>query len=179
MDKRDKNRIQDARPDVDDKTASMLRAIERSRELDPANMMTAANICDFPAHKVPHGWTYKFLAEATLGVPNSDNMRVNYVNGWQPVPASRHPEEANCGLSPYEDNVNQNVIRRRGLILCELPTITYEAQQKIKHDKINNEMRVLSTAVQKMPHDPTVPRGVLGNYDDYQTNNHNTGATFK
>jgi hypothetical protein len=170
---RDTVRTDDIRPEMDERTLSMQRARERMREIEIDDRMNPEDILYFPIEKVPYGWIYKWVRVANMEVPDLNHEHTVLKQGWSPVPAARHPEEARNHLAPT--NVNSEVIIRRGLMLCEIPM---EANKKIegKRSKMHiEEVKSLGGAVEKMPSDPTVPRGVITNTDDYS---HLLGTTF-
>lgn len=72
---------------------------------------------------VPPGWSYEWKTKFVLGQEN----RPYYLNllreGWEPVPAKRHPE-----MMPQGD---YNTIEREGMILMERPLeLTEEARRR-------------------------------------------------
>ena len=81
-------------------------------------------------------------------------MTDRMIKGWQPVPASRHPEMVPPPLPGYE-GMEVSVIRRGGLILCERPTREVE-QAKIERDIENMEM--LQDVAWTGQADPNMPR---------------------
>jgi hypothetical protein len=89
------------------------------------------------AESIPPGWTYEWKRSATANkedVPYEIELRRN---GWEPVPASRHPELMPKGTS-------ENTIIRGGQILMERPE---EVTTEVKR-QLHQEARDL----QKLPH---------------------------
>lgn len=78
---------------------------------------------------IPKGMTYSWIAESVLNEPQADNVTMKLVNGWSPVPASRHPEMVAPPLPGYEGS-EATVIRRGGLLLVERPTKDVVADQR-------------------------------------------------
>lgn len=107
-----------------------------------------------PRHKIPPNMTYSWVRESTLNEPDPDNMTDRMVRGWQPVPASRHPDMVPPPLPGYE-GVEVSVIRRGGLILCEKPTDEVE-HAKRERDRENLEM--LQDVAWTGHADPNLPR---------------------
>lgn len=172
--KREESRTQDVRADLDERALSAIRADERLKEISIDDRMNATDILYFPIHKVPYKWTYKWIRRSVLGVPDLNHERNQMRMGWSPVPASRHPEEARTHLYGGDEVVG-DVIERKGLILCEMPT---EAANKYNNqrDKAHMDvMKSLGNAIEQMPADPTVPRAILENSDDFTPN---LGRTF-
>jgi hypothetical protein len=175
MDKRERSKAEEIRPAVDERTASVMRARERMREINIDDKMNPADILYFPPEKVPHGWTYKWIRISTMGEPDQNHERLQMRRGWSPVPADRHPEEARNHLHASDIHAVGNIIVRRGLMLCELPKEAADKYDSVKDKAHQDVMKSLSTAVQQMPQDPTVPRGILENSDDVTPN---LGRTF-
>ena len=107
-----------------------------------------------PQNKIPGDMTYSWVRESTLNQHDPYNMNDRMIKGWQPVPASRHPEMVPPPLPGYE-GMETTVIRRGGLILCERPTIEVE-QAKIERDIENMEM--LQDVAWTGQSDPNLPR---------------------
>lgn len=172
------------RPEMDRRALDLQRAHDRMREINIDDRMNPTDILYFPLEKVPYGWTYKWIRRSVLGVPDFNHERQMLWMGWSPVPADRHPEEARHFL--YQDPNSApvgNVIERKGLILCELPTEADRAYM-MKRDKAHARVLAsLSSAVEQMPNDPTIPTVIHGNEDDYSTaqerNNYGTSFGFK
>lgn len=107
-----------------------------------------------PKEKIPHGMTYSWVRESTLNEPDPDNMTDRMIRGWQPVPASRHPEMVPPPLPGYE-GMEVTVIRRGGLILCECPTRDVE-ERRTERDLENVE--TLQDVAWTGQQDPNLPR---------------------
>ena len=107
-----------------------------------------------PKHKIPDGMTYSWVRESTLNEPDPDNMTDRMVRGWQPVPASRHPEMVPPPLPGYE-GMEVSVIRRGGLILCEKFT---EEVQQAREDRDMENMEMLQDIAWTGQSDPNLPR---------------------
>lgn len=107
-----------------------------------------------PRDKIPPGYTYSWVRESTLNEPDPDNMTDRMIRGWQPVPADRHPEMVPPPLPGYE-GMTVAVIRRGGLMLCEMPTrdVEFARQQR---DRENLE--VLQDVAWTGQADPNLPR---------------------
>lgn len=107
-----------------------------------------------PKHKIPDGMTYSWVRESTLNEPDPDNMTDRMVRGWQPVPASRHPEMVPPPLPGYE-GMEVTVIRRGGLILCEKFT---EEVKQAREDRDLENMEMLQDIAWTGQNDPNLPR---------------------
>lgn len=74
-----------------------------------------------PQHLIPDGWSYEWKRRTVLNQEDPAYQVSLARKGWEPVPASRHPEMMPSGAS-YND------IERKGMVLMERPKdITDEA----------------------------------------------------
>ncbi len=69
----------------------------------------------FPLDAVPDGWTYEWKKNTVHNEPDPKYQVQLANNGWEPVPASRHPEMMPTTGGPY------HIIERDGLILMQRP----------------------------------------------------------
>lgn len=86
--------------------------------------------------KVPSGMTYGWLRSHLMNEPDEGNMQTRMMDGWKPVPASRHPEWAgnHQEMSAIFGTASEapTIIKYRGLVLCECPTrLVLEKRQRI------------------------------------------------
>lgn len=107
-----------------------------------------------PKNKIPDGMTYSWVRESTLNEPDPDNMTDRMIRGWQPVPASRHPEMVPPPLPGYE-GMEVTVIRRGGLILCEKPE---EDVMQARRDRDLENIEMLQDIAWTGQEDPNLPR---------------------
>ena len=107
-----------------------------------------------PKDKIPPSMTYAWVRESTLNEPDPDNMTDRMIRGWQPVPASRHPEMVPPPLPGYE-GIEVQVIRRGGLILCECPTRDVEERNA---DRDLENIETLQDVAWTGQQDPNLPR---------------------
>lgn len=107
-----------------------------------------------PRQKIPDGMTYAWVRESTLNEPDPDNMTDRMIRGWQPVPASRHPEMVPPPLPGYE-GTEVTVIRRGGLILCERFT---EDVEYARRERDMENMEMLQDIAWTGQSDPNLPR---------------------
>lgn len=107
-----------------------------------------------PKNKIPVGMTYSWVRESTLNEPDPDNMTDRMIRGWQPVPASRHPEMVPPPLPGYE-GMEVTVIRRGGLILCEKPE---EDVMQARRDRDLENIEMLQDIAWTGQEDPNLPR---------------------
>jgi hypothetical protein len=74
-----------------------------------------------PPHVIPDGWTYEWKTLTVLNAENPAHQVELARRGWEPVPASRHPE-----MMPHDWKAK--IITRDGMMLMERPKeITDEA----------------------------------------------------
>lgn len=107
-----------------------------------------------PKEKIPANMTYSWVRESTLNEPDPDNMTDRMIRGWQPVPASRHPEMVPPPLPGYE-GMEVSVIRRGGLILCECPTVDVNERNA---DRDLENIETLQDVAWTGQQDPNLPR---------------------
>jgi hypothetical protein len=74
--------------------------------------------------RIPKGAVYGWVREYIQGEPDDNNVQERLMGGWKPVPADRHPELVPPAL-PGREQDTSNVIRRGGLILCEISRKEY------------------------------------------------------
>lgn len=109
-------------PDLSDPRA---RAAARAAQLRGHGSLDDGDDKFFiPAHIIPDGWSYEYKRHTVYGAPDPSYEVSLAQKGWEPVPASRHPE-----LMPpaYQGNT----IIRDGLVLMERPAeITDERRRR-------------------------------------------------
>jgi hypothetical protein len=103
---------------------SRARAEARIRELrNNPDLAQGAERDKYWAPPPPDGWSYQWKLKSVMGQDDIDRIRQNELNGWTPVPLSRHPELMPKGWKG-------EVIEVGGLILSERPQIfTDEARE--------------------------------------------------
>lgn len=99
------------------------RAGQRVPVRGPITIRTARNRFDLDLTKRPQGMTYEWKALTVMGQENTEGMVTAEINGWEPVPAERHPE-----IMGRRAQVGAH-IQRGGQILMERPIeITRESK---------------------------------------------------
>lgn len=102
---------------------SLARAEARIRELRGNPDLQGGERDKYWAPNAPEGWDYQWKLKSVMNQDDIDRIRQNEMNGWMPVPVSRHPE-----LMP-RDWVG-NTIEVGGLVLSERPKVfTDEARE--------------------------------------------------
>lgn len=87
-----------------------------------------------PKEEIPKGMVYHWVREYLVNEPDDNNVEHRLRSGWQPVPASRHPKWV-APVLPGRERTDHGVIRRGGLILCEMA----EAEYKLRRREIQAE----------------------------------------
>lgn len=92
------------------------RAPQRAIQRPPMRryIHTGENRFKFDESKVPPGYVYQWKRVACGGVEDTEHQVITEMNGWERVPASRHPELMG------QDKGDQPIIRG-GLMLMQQP----------------------------------------------------------
>jgi hypothetical protein len=118
------------------------RLEERISQLRPKLDVMYVSPLDIPKEVIPEGWTYHWFRTSVYDQPDTARDVAAKNNGWTPVPANRHPEIFNSGVSGRKIT-NHGNIEYCGLVLCEIPMAIYEEMQRRIHEKHLNEVRGL------------------------------------
>lgn len=94
--------------------------------------------------KVPDGWTYEWKRFSVFGQEDPSYQIQLRRWGWQPVPASRHPEMMPAG---HKDDV----ILRKGMILMERPEEITEEVRAIDRKRARDQVRVKEQQLTEAP----------------------------
>lgn len=87
-----------------------------------------------PRELIPDGWVYEWKRESVYGWEDKQHqVRLN-LNGWRPVPASRHD---GIFMGPGDEGP----IRREGQILMEIPEALYEESKREERKAANDQLR--------------------------------------
>jgi hypothetical protein len=118
----------------DPRTRAARRAAELREHLGPGLDDDGINEFYIDPRIIPDGWSYEYKRFTVLGAQDPSYQVSLSMKGWEPVPASRHPE-----LMP--DNYHGDTIERKGMILMERPAeITQEAIAR-EHRKAVSQVR--------------------------------------
>lgn len=175
MKKRETNRMEEVRPELDRRAYHLMRAEARDREYVVSNSMSAIDPLYIDPKLVPEGWVWKWLARTVLGIPDYERENAKFSDGWAPVRASDFPELLGNRISDPEINNHGNVVMRKGLLLCEITAKKYKQMEDATAKVHASAIKSLGNAVERMPNDPTIPSGILENSDDVSVN---YGRTF-
>jgi hypothetical protein len=100
------------------------RAAKRAAELrQSGTMQEGPDVFYVDPNAIPDGWSYEWKRRTTAGQEDPAYQVQLARMGWEPVPASRHPE-----MMPL--NSNFETIERKGMVLMERPAeISDEAKR--------------------------------------------------
>ena len=103
---------------------SLARAEARIRQLRGNPDLQGQDRDKYWAPSPPDGFDYQWKLKSVMNQDDIDRIRQNEMNGWEPVPLSRHPE-----LMPR--NWKGETIEVGGLVLMERPLLfTQEAREE-------------------------------------------------
>ena len=83
---------------------------------------------------IPEGWDYEWKTYQVLGATNPAYEVSMARGGWEPVPASRHPE-----MMPPD--WKEAVIVRKGMKLCERPMEVTEASKDLMKRRAKQQVK--------------------------------------
>lgn len=113
------------RPEDDKAEDPRARAARRAAEIREnlgGTMDDGTDKYYIPQKDIPDGWTYEWKRKSVMGKEDHNYQSALLRMGWEPVPASRHPDRMPIG--------HDGVIEIDGLILMERPKeLTEEARQ--------------------------------------------------
>jgi hypothetical protein len=97
-----------------------------------------------PEHEIPDGMEYSWVRETVVGQYDEGNVTDKTRLGWRPVPADRHPSAASGahfpGMKPTTEQAN--IVRYRGLVLCERPAYIGEA---IRNARMREQIEIMQS----------------------------------
>lgn len=99
---------------------------------------------------IPDGWTYEWKRHTLLGAEDPTYTVHLARMGWEPVPASRHPEMMPQGWS-------RGTIERKGLILMERPTEVVDEARRLLDRAARDQVRAKEAQLSGTP-DGTMTR---------------------
>lgn len=148
------NKPQNNRPDMrgsplveeDPRERAARRAKEVREHLGGLDEGTDEFVC--PA--APAGWTYEWKRHSVMGQHDPAHQIHLARQGWEPVPAKRHPE-----MMPIANS--NGTIERKGMILMERPTELVEESRMIEQRKALGQVRTKEAQLAGTP-DGTLPR---------------------
>ncbi len=99
---------------------------------------------------VPEGWTYEWKRQKVLGAEDPSYEVQLARQGWEAVPASRHPS-----YMPKDGKFA--TIERDGMVLMERPTEIVEEARNIELRRARNQVRQKEAQLSSTP-EGTLPR---------------------
>ena len=106
------------------KEQSLARAEARIRQLRGNPDLQGTERDKYWAPSPPDGFDYQWKLKSVMNQDDIDRIRQNEMNGWEPVPLSRHPELMPRGWKG-------DTIEVGGLVLMERPMLfTQEAREE-------------------------------------------------
>lgn len=112
---------------------------QRDKELRARLAMNYFDSLSIPTHLIPEGVVYRYIRESILGEPDDSRMIEMGQQGWEPVPAERHPELCAKDMLGRMGHM-RGFIYRRGLILCERKKVYDDIQMQAIEAKNNHLM---------------------------------------
>lgn len=97
-----------------------------------------------PSDMIPPGWDYEWKRKTVLGQEDPAYQVAVARAGWDPVPASRHPE-----MMPQ--NWSQETIERKGLMLCERPKEISSAARERDARNARNQLQIKKQQLNEAP----------------------------
>jgi hypothetical protein len=97
-----------------------------------------------PAHAIPDGWTYEWKRLTVLGQEDPAYQVSLAQKGWEPVPASRHPEMMPQGWSG-------DTIDRKGQRLFERPREITDEAKSIEMRRARQQVRIKEAQLSQAP----------------------------
>jgi len=99
---------------------------------------------EFAAPTPPDGWAYEWKTRTVLGAEDPAYQVQLARKGWEPVPASRHPEMMPVGAK----DVN---IERKGQVLMERPKELVDEARSIELRRARNQVRAKEQQLRDAP----------------------------
>jgi hypothetical protein len=123
------------RPETAKSEDPRTRAAQRAAELRNhlGNLDEGPDEFYFDANLIPDGWSYEWKRQRVLGAEDAAYSVALRRTGWEPVPASRHPEMMPTGATGY--------IERKGMILMERPKEITDEMRAIDYRNARNQVR--------------------------------------
>jgi len=139
-----------ARPDMraplraEDPRERARKRAEQIRQHAGGSMEDGTDEFYVPQHMIPEGWTYEWKRLTVMGQEDPAYQVQVAQKGWEPVPASRHPEMMPHGWSG-------NTIDRKGQRLFERPR---EITDEVRADELRRARSQVRIKEQQLSHAP-------------------------
>jgi len=92
----------------------------------------ADGVDDFAVPAPPDGWSYEWKRFSSMNMEDRSHQNHVKSTGWQPVPATRHPEMMEAGAT--------GAIERKGMMLMERPEEITNMVKERDYRKARNEV---------------------------------------
>ena len=133
---------------ADHKLPSQKTAAERAAEIrsgfDGGNMDEGTDDFFIEQEKIPDDWTYEWKRFTVLNQEDPSYQVQLRRQGWEPVPAARHPEMMPVGSK-------DPTVIRKGMILMERPTAITEELRQIDKKRARDQVRVKEQQLNEAP----------------------------
>ena len=130
------------------KLQSQKTAAERAAEIrsgfDGGNMDEGTDDFFIEQDKIPDDWTYEWKRFTVFNQEDPSYQVQLRRQGWEPVPASRHPEMMPVGST-------DPTIIRKGMILMERPTVITDELRRIDTKRARDQVRVKEQQLNEAP----------------------------
>ena len=130
------------------KLQSQKTAAERAAEIrsgfDGGNMDEGTDDFFIEQDKIPDDWTYEWKRLTVFNQEDPAYQVQLRRQGWEPVPASRHPEMMPVGST-------DPTIVRKGMILMERPTVITDELRRIDTKRARDQVRVKEQQLNEAP----------------------------
>lgn len=110
-------------------------AEQRAQELLEGGLVPEESIDEFTAPTPPDGWTYEWKTHTVAGAIDHSRVTQQQRMGWEPVPASRHPEMMPLGYTG-------SVIEKKGMMLMQRPKQITDRVVMFERRKAMDQVRV-------------------------------------
>jgi hypothetical protein len=123
-----------------------IRAARRAAEIREhvGDMDEGSDDFYVPKEYIPDGWDYEWKVRTVLGLEDPAQQVALARKGWEPVPASRHPE-----MMPHGTDVA--TIERKGLVLMERPKELSDEARSIELRRARNQVRAKEQQLSETP----------------------------
>lgn len=150
----------------------------RSAEQRESAQDHANDILWFPKEWQPPGFEYGWIRMSCLNQQDGTNMRQRQIQGWKPIPSSRHPEMmGGAGWEMVMGN-DTGYIERGGLIWCECPTALLNKRRRAMEEETQSALRMPHIEMDKGAKAPTFDDSKLG-FERIVTERREGDAEFK
>lgn len=122
-------------PKMNSQKSAAERAAEIRSGFDGGNMDEGTDDFFVEPEKIPEGWTYEWKRWTIYNQEDPSYQVQLRRQGWEPVPAERHPEMMPVGSK-------EPFIIRKGMMLQERPTVITQEVRGIDHRRAKEQVQV-------------------------------------